>query len=101
MNFDKPKVTIDLEEYQHLKDRVNSIDANEMLMAAKEVIGALATNNTLLGKVLVFLKEERGILVSFHVKDRNWSFGEMITGKEVSISKTQPKNERQNMPGMH
>lgn len=38
MEFDKPKVTIDLEEYRYLKDRVASINEDEIMWAAKQII---------------------------------------------------------------
>ncbi len=45
MGFDKPKVTIDLEEYQELKDKVNGMNRDEYVLAAKKVIAALLTYN--------------------------------------------------------
>lgn len=62
MQFDKPKVTIDLEEYQHLKDRVNGMDNDVYVVAAKKVIAALlnhggnmsAAGDALLSQGVVF-----------------------------------------------
>lgn len=62
MQFEKPKAFIDLEEYRHLKDRVNGMDTDEYVVAAKKVIAALlnnrgdmsATGDALLSQGVVF-----------------------------------------------
>lgn len=38
MQFDKPKVTIDLEEYQFLKEKSENLDLDKMTVAAKKIL---------------------------------------------------------------
>lgn len=38
MSFDKPKVTIDLEEYQFLKEKSENVDLDKMTIAAKKIL---------------------------------------------------------------
>lgn len=58
MNFDKPKVTIDLEEYQHLKDRVNGMNADEYVVAAKKVLAAFISSRFDINNARDRLKKE-------------------------------------------
>ena len=38
MEFDKPKVTIDLEEYQYLKQKAEDIEVDSMTIAARKIL---------------------------------------------------------------
>ena len=38
MTFDKPKVTIDLEEYNYLKEKVSAMDSEQMTIVAQKII---------------------------------------------------------------
>lgn len=91
MQFDKPKVTIDLEEYQHLKDRVYGMDTDEMLLAAKEIIAALAMGNNYLGQAMEYLKE-KNIAFTVLSSERNFRLGNRLTAEDICISKIKPNN---------
>jgi len=88
MNFDKPKVTIDLDEYQHLKDRINGMDKDEDVIAAKKVIATLLTCNNDIRRTSEVLARE-GIIFSLthNSKTSLWTSPRMgITADDISIS---------------
>jgi hypothetical protein len=58
MSFDKPKVIIDLDEYQHLKNRIHGMDTDAYVVSAKKIIAALLTCKFDLPKVNDYLNKE-------------------------------------------
>jgi len=66
MQFDKPKVTIDLQEYHYLKQKAEEVDTNEMLLASKKIIGALLINGGLTGRTLEYIHKEKIVLTTSH-----------------------------------
>jgi len=82
MQFDKPKVTIDLDEYQHLKDRIHGMDTDGYVVAAKKIIAALLTCKGEFSKVHEYLNKE-GVMFSIASNNRS-VYG--IHYDDVSIS---------------
>jgi len=85
MQFEKPKVTIDLEEYQHLKDRVNGIDADQYVVAAKKVIAALLTHNGN-SRAISALLASQGVMFSVSVGNTSMHLSSPIGVHYESIS---------------
>lgn len=91
MQFDKPKVTIDFEEYQYLKDRIKGVDSDEMIIAAKEVISALLFKHPGVSYVGDHLMKKG---IRFYVApSTHWQFGDVISANDIHIEKIKP-NER-------
>lgn len=85
MQFDKPKVTIDLEEYKYLKDRVNGIDNDEYVVAAKKVIAALLMHRSDMHKAYDTLYKE-GIIFSVAINSTSTHWSEGISPDQISIA---------------
>jgi len=87
MNFDKPKVTIDLEEYQHLKDRVDGMNADEYVMAAKKVLAALISSRFDIKQARDNLKKEN---ILFAVTNQGSRMIEHVGPDDIVISIIKP-----------
>lgn len=85
MNFDKPKVTIDLEEYQYLKDRVVGMDSDAYVIAAKKVVAAVLNSKSNLSTVYEYLSRE-GIMFSIVNHASASAFQHGIHYNQISIS---------------
>lgn len=85
MNFDKAKVTIDLEEYQHLKDIVAGMNADEYVVAAKKVVAAILNSKSNLITVYEYLSKE-GIILSIINHASATEFRSNIHYSQISIS---------------
>ncbi len=66
MGFEKPKVTIDLEEYLHLKEKSENIDLDEMYNIARKIAYwsavAMMSPHATFGDVKGHLKKE-GVMI--------------------------------------
>lgn len=84
MPFDKPKVTIDLEEYQELKKQEEAIVGDEYVTMAKEVIASFMRNNLNLEKANVEL-ERKGIIFGMSLNHSRGAYG--IEAQDIYIVK--------------
>lgn len=91
MQFDKPKVTIDLEEYQYLKEQETKINTDDWYNVARKVAFAFRyLDNSMLfrmGDVMKYLKESGIHITSKHLGSRENTF-ENIEIKINNGSKT-------------
>jgi hypothetical protein len=66
MEFDKPKVTIDLEEYMHLKEKSQNVDLDDMYNISRKIAYwcavAMMSPHATFGDVKTHLKKE-GIII--------------------------------------
>jgi hypothetical protein len=84
MPYDKPKITIDFEEYQELKNLETSIVGDEYVNMAKEVVAAFMRNNLNLERANLEL-EKKGIIFGMSVNHSRGTYG--IEAKDIYIVK--------------
>lgn len=63
MSFDKPKVTIDLDEYLSLKERLAQVEGSEMVVMAKKAIYEMVNNRGQIEVVASILRKD-GIYIA-------------------------------------
>lgn len=77
MEFDKPKVTIDLEEYNELIKKVNEYNSDELVINAKKVVLAFSLSGGDMARSIDYLKREK---INLYINNgRN-------TGREVTYN---------------
>lgn len=88
MAYDKPKVTIDLEEYTDLKKRVDSFTSDEYVMNARITIAALLNNQMNIGRTHEVLSREG---IRFSVTNPSMSTRRELIWEDVIIEKLDKK----------
>jgi hypothetical protein len=65
MNYSEPKITIDLKEYNDLIEFKNSINEDQIQIAAKKVVSTIINNN---GDLIRSIKElgDKGIIITIN-----------------------------------
>lgn len=86
MAYDKPKITIDLDEYNDLKKREQDFNSDEYVVAAKKVIAAFITARFNFNQTAELLKRDGIKFVvsgqSAVILDENNIFIEKLTPKQ-------------------
>jgi hypothetical protein len=85
MAYDKPKVTIDIEEYNSLIDEKNKLSSDEYVTMAKTAMAAFMNHRGNINDIVYDLKKA-GIAFYVHYPDDS-SGNDRLTAKNISISK--------------
>lgn len=88
MAYDKPKVTIDLEEYNNLNKRADSFTSDEYVMNARITIAALLNNQMNIGRTYETLSKEG---IAFAVRNLSMSTRRELTWEDIFIGKIDKK----------
>lgn len=88
MAYDKPKVTIDLEEYTDLKKRADSFTSDEYVMNARITIAALLNNKLHVGRTYEVLCREG---IKFVVRQISQSTMRELTWEDIVMEKIDKK----------
>lgn len=91
MGYDKPKVTIDLEEYQDLLKIRDGFNSDEYVIAAKKVVASMLNGRGNVNEIHFVLKKEN-ILFSVNADQR---YGSAINFNDIVIELINPKTIKQ------
>lgn len=84
MAYDKPKVTIDLEEYNELLSEKNRSSSDEFVLMAKKVIASFLNNRNDVKSTMADLQKQG---IAFFVSAPTHSMVDKISHEHVGISK--------------